>query len=163
MELEGTLGARCPVFCLLSGRHKSFQGLALSFFFFFFFLKYSTEGDPDISLGNSFRFLSPWLSRNSVLCSATDLFHLNFIQWRKALKEFQGGLDQQLKPLSSPAPKRDWESPTRTCRTRLCAPGKGLTAAPHASGCQEGKTVCLTFRNPSHGQRSLVGYCPGGS
>lgn len=69
MELEGTLGARCPVFCLLSGSHESFQGLALSFFFFsFFFLKYSTEGDLDISLGNSFRFLSPWLSRNSVLC-----------------------------------------------------------------------------------------------
>lgn len=65
MELEGTLGSRCPVFCLLSGSHESFQGLALSFSFF---LKYSTEGDLDISLGNSFRFLSPWLSRNSVLC-----------------------------------------------------------------------------------------------
>ena len=71
MELEGTLGSRCPVFCLISGSHESFQGLALSlslFFFFFFFSKYSTEGDLDISLGNSFRFLSPWLSRNSVSC-----------------------------------------------------------------------------------------------
>ena len=47
---------------------KAFRDWHSLSLFFFFFSKYSTEGDLDISLGNSFRFLSPWLSRNSVSC-----------------------------------------------------------------------------------------------
>ena len=112
---------------------SSWQSLSFrDWYFFSFFLEILHGGRPGHLSGELVQIFITLAVKKFCLASHTNLFHLNFIQRGKALKEFQGGAwTSQLKPLSPPlTPKRDWESPTRTCRTRLCAPRKRPNNSP---------------------------------